>query len=198
MQLAIKENPAVTDVTLTQMLCARVALFDDAVEPVDIEDDVIDDVLKPSDRQAAIAMKKEQKELKKHRKVRASYCRKVVGKIPGIKRCEKSKPSTAKVVKTIERLCKAKGERWWNTVVPEDDTVTLLRPSDCNVHIDLKNGRFRVHHRQLKGSCKSFSWNKVGPETATAKALVQMWAWEQQVSGEACPLPEEVVLLAAS
>jgi hypothetical protein len=55
-----------------------------------------------------------------------------------------------------------------------------------------------VHHKDLKGSSKSFSWTEVGESMAAARAMVQVWAWEQQVSGALCPLPPEMLVLARS
>ncbi len=68
----------------------------------------------------------------------------------------------------------------------------------AHVFQDNANGRYLVHHRMIPGSRKSFIRNKRDVEFAVAKALVQLWAWEQQISGVEPPLPQELVGLASS
>jgi hypothetical protein len=84
---------------------------------------------------------------------------------------------------------KKKGERWWNTLVPEEPHIHTMKPFECSILVDVPNGRYRVAHRKLPGTSKSFSWNQRSPSVAAAQALAQMWAWEGMYSGTLCPLP---------
>ena len=104
---------------------------------------------------------------------------------PHLAKPKKNATAPSPIVKKLETVVTAKGDIWWNCLVPDNKEVHELRPSDCNLHVDLKNGRYLVHHRRLSGSRKSFSWTKRGVVEAAASGLVHMWTWEGAYSGTA-------------
>jgi hypothetical protein len=163
-----------------------------------MDDQVLDDLFSPSDRKDALQKKRDVKAAKAFKKTRTKYVHEVTKKVPGLVKIAKEYPDILKVRKSVLKLAKSNGDRWWNTFVPDDSVLESLKPEGGTVHMDVPNGRFRVGHRKLAGTDKSFSWNKRGPQTAAAQALVQLWAWDQQVTGTPCPLPFEIVELATA
>ena len=82
------------------------------------------------------------------------------------------------------------------TLRPEVMDMDSWKPDAAKIYVDVYNQRFIVHHTGLKGSLKSFSWQRRGVHEATACALKQAWAWETNLSGCVCPLPRDLLALA--
>lgn len=198
-QLAKSFDAKLSDKKLVELLSKRTSLEDDAgAEVCNMDDHVLDDLLSASDRQDALQKKREVKAAKLFRKTRTKYVHEVTKKVTGLVKIAREYPDIVKVRKSVLKLAKSSGDRWWNTYIPDSLLLESLKPEGGIVYMDVPNGRFRVCHRKLAGTNKSFSWGKRGPQKASAQALVQLWAWDQQVTGTPCPLPLEIVDLATS
>ena len=127
-----------------------------------------------------------------------SYLTALVGRVPGVAKAATHRADVVAVAGAVEKLALTRGNRWYNTITPDDTTtILLLKPENCSVYVNTADGQFRVHHKHLAGSRMCISWGKRGYEKATAEALVQMWSWEHYHSGAPCPLPAEMLELAA-
>jgi hypothetical protein len=195
-QLAKHYNPKIHDVEMIETLSRRHSLTDHIGDTIDVDDQVLDDCFNAKDRMEALQSKAEGKQNKLRKIVKTHDIHAYVSNIPDLPKFIKPRGDIVKTKKTILKLSKKSGDRWWNKIVPEDDSISLLKPDSCHVFVDIKNGRYRVNHAHLIGSSKSFSWNKRPVHKAIAEALLQMWSWEQAYTGIACPLPREMIELA--
>ncbi len=84
-----------------------------------------------------------------------------------------------------------KGGGVWTAFEDPDAAPTKeLKPFEGRVQ------RFRVRHLRVPGEVKSFAWTQRGVPQSYAKALTQMWHWEQSCYGVQCPLPPALTALA--
>ena len=156
-----------------------------------IDQNILDDVMQPSDRKEALDSQSSNREKRNAIKNNSVTISKFVASLGLPKPNGHGKNQYAEKVKAYNK--KAPFSRWYNDLIPDNEEIYELKPADAAVYCDLSCGCYRVHHRGLPGSRRCFSWTKRGVPAAVSASLSQMWAWETQLTGQVCPLPPELL-----
>jgi hypothetical protein len=199
-QLTLKHQPKISPEELTELLHARAGKEDALQSLEEIDESMLDEVMDKKERKEAVERHDDAKKqaVKFHR--RALNIRKLVKKlIPHIgksKPLRKKDPAVVRSIATIRKNHKGPNNVWKNWANPDTAPIIRLMPEGSHVVKDIKWQRFLITHQDVSGALKSFAWNRRGVASATACCLKQMWAWEQQVYGTDCPLPQDLLELA--
>ena len=190
-RLLLHTKPGLLHDELLALLSSRHALEDAALADQEtIDQQILDDVMQPSDRKEALQCQHENKEQK------AKVASKQRSMPAFVKALGLSKPKALPKNTYAEKIKgynkKAPSFRWYNELAPSNTEIYDLKPPDAAVLADMTSGCYRVHHKSLPGSRKCFSWTKRGVPKAVAAALSQMWAWDAELTGQPCPLPAEL------
>ena len=191
--LFLQHQPHASPADVAAKLSRRQALNMELEDPEEISQELLDENLSAKAREEVQTRRKEVAKAKSNRQQWKHSTARFVETLKPFLKNKKQKTGKSDVQKSVGRLSKDRGATWNNFANPGDGLrlICSLKPVQTAVVQDDYHGYFRLTHVELPGSLKHISWTRRGTKSAVARVLGQLWAWDNMLTGAACPLPAQ-------